>query len=257
MKVTSINTTIVVHCKYYNLNFLFLSLLYLQCESCYWGQLHKTDESVKSCKETEFHLKSFSALCASAWQVLVRTIEYRWNNFSHYFALEGATIFSPSHCFSWTVFDLVVTLFAQRTRLAHIPIQCEVSGWGLMESWELVKILIVSGEITLFLTGRCENGLKLKLHAQGLRSYLHVWRSKRYTIWGLEFILYFIFSRPCQLILNTRLPNNTKVTDSTMEWLQPSLFVFIERQGKERQMLGPCNWCPWLSGLGGGRLCDL
>ena len=100
VEVTSINTTIVVHCKYYNLNFLFLSLLYLQCESCYWGQLPKTDESVQSCKETEFHLNSFSALCASAWEVLVGTIEYRWNNFSHYFVLEGATIFSPSHCFS-------------------------------------------------------------------------------------------------------------------------------------------------------------
>ena len=124
-----------------------------------------------------------------------------------------------------------------------------------MESWKLVKILIVSGEIALFLTGRCENGLKLKLQAQGLRSYLHVWRSKRYTIWGLEFILYFIFSRPCHLILNTRLPNNTKVTDSSMEWLQPSLFVFIERQGKERQMLRSCNWCPWLSGLGGCVTC--
>ena len=124
-----------------------------------------------------------------------------------------------------------------------------------MKSWELVKIFIVSGEITIFLTGRCENGLKLKLHAQGLRSYLHVWRSRRYTIWGLESILYFIFSRPCHLKLNTRLPNNTKVTDSTMEWLQPSLFVFIERQGKERQMLRSCNWCPWLSGLGGCVTC--
>ena len=38
-------------------------------------------------------------------QVWVETIEYRWNNFSHYFALEGVTIFSPSHCFSWTVFN--------------------------------------------------------------------------------------------------------------------------------------------------------
>ena len=88
-----------------------------------------------------------------------------------------------------------------------------------------------------------------------MHTCLHVWRSKRYTIWGRESILYFIISRPCHLILNTRLPNNTKVMDCTMEWLQRSLFVFIERQGKERQMLHPCNWCPWLSGLGGCVTC--
>ena len=134
MEVTSINTTIVVHCKYYNLNFLFLNLLYLQCESCYWGQLPKTDESVQSCKETEFHLKSFSALCASAWQVLVGTIEYRWNNFSHYFALEGATIFSPSHCFSWTVFNSEYGLKHSKIHsvwLAHKASTYSYSGWGL------------------------------------------------------------------------------------------------------------------------------
>ena len=34
MEVTSINTTIVVHCKYY-FNFLHLNLIYLQCDSCY------------------------------------------------------------------------------------------------------------------------------------------------------------------------------------------------------------------------------
>ena len=84
---------------------------------------------------------------------------------------------------------------------------------------------------------------------------IYVWRSKRYTIWGRESILYFIIRRPCHHILNTRLTNNTTVTDSTMEWLQPSFFVFIERQGKERQMLRSCNWCLWLSGLGGCVTC--
>ena len=34
MEVTSINTTIVVYCKYY-FNFLHLNLIYLQCDSCY------------------------------------------------------------------------------------------------------------------------------------------------------------------------------------------------------------------------------
>ena len=65
VEVTSFDRTIVVYCKYIlNLNFLFPSLLYLQCDSSYWGKLHKTDESVQMCKETEFHLKSFSALYA-------------------------------------------------------------------------------------------------------------------------------------------------------------------------------------------------
>ena len=118
-----------------------------------------------------------------------------------------------------------------------------------MESWELVKILTVSWEITLFLSSGCENGLKLKLHAQGLRSYLHVRSSKRYTIWGREFIFYFIISRPCHLILNTRLPNNTKVTDSTMEWLQPSLFVFIERQMPPRSVRYLMNKLPVIGSL--------
>ena len=119
-----------------------------------------------------------------------------------------------------------------------------------METRELVKILTVNWAITLFLLIA-----EISWYAQGLRSYLHVWRSKRYTIWGQESILYFIFSRPCHLTMNTRLPNNTKVTDCTLEWLQPSLFFFIERQGKERQMLRPCNWFPWLSGLGGCVIC--
>ena len=88
-----------------------------------------------------------------------------------------------------------------------------------------------------------------------LRTYLHVWRSKRYTIWGRESILYFVIRMPCHPILNTRLPNSTKVTDCIMEWSQPSLFFFIERQGKERQMLRPCNWRPWLSCLGGYVTC--
>ena len=47
VEVTSINTTIVVHCKYVVtlISISEFTFIYLQCESCYWGQLHKTDES--------------------------------------------------------------------------------------------------------------------------------------------------------------------------------------------------------------------
>ena len=96
-------------------------------------------------------------LCVHQSQVLVETVEYRWNNFTHYFTLEGVTIFSPSHCFSWTVFNSEnglqpfvshcdnpkFTPFDQRTSLAYILILCEGSGWGSMEIRGLVKILTV------------------------------------------------------------------------------------------------------------------
>lgn len=85
-----------------------------------------------------------------------------------------------------------------------------------------------------------------------MRSDLHMRRSKRYTIWGREFILYFIFHRPYHLILNTRLPNNTKVTDCTIYGgITTFIFFFIERQRKDRQTLRVGNWFPWLSGLVG------
>ena len=117
------------------------------------------------------------------FQVLVGTIEFRWNYCSHYFAQEDMKIFLPSHCFSWTVFDSEnglnpflsncddpkFTTFDQlvHIRLAHILILCGGSGWGLMESWELVKIQTVSWEITsLFYSelrsaDRSKNRLKL------------------------------------------------------------------------------------------------
>ena len=82
-----------------------------------------------------------------------------------------------------------------------------------------------------------------------------MWRSKRYTILGRESILCFVIRRPCHLILNTRQPNNTKVTNYTMEWLQLLRSFFIERQRKERQIMHLCNWCPCLSGLRGYVTC--
>lgn len=122
-------------------------------------------------------------LCMHWFQVLVGTIEFRWNYCSHYFAQEDMKIFLPSHCFSWTVFDSEnglnpflsncddpkFTTFDQlvHIRLAHILILCGGSGWGLMESWELVKIQTVSWEITsLFYSelrsaDRSKNRLKL------------------------------------------------------------------------------------------------
>ena len=84
---------------------------------------------------------------------------------------------------------------------------------------------------------------------------MYLWCSMKYTIWGKESILYFIILKPCHLILNTRLPNNTKVTDCTVEWLQPSPFFFHlkTRKGNTNDFLG--NWFPWLSGLRGCVTC--
>ena len=65
MKVTSIDTKIVVYCKYIlTLIFLFWIYFIYSPTSVNEVQIHKTDESVQKCKETEFHLKSFSALYA-------------------------------------------------------------------------------------------------------------------------------------------------------------------------------------------------
>ena len=44
-----------------------------------------------------------------------------------------------------------------------------------------------------------ENGLKLKVHASDLCTFLPVWRSKRYIIWGRESILYSLFVSPATL----------------------------------------------------------
>ena len=65
MGVTSINTKIVVNCKYI-LTLIFYFWIYFFCRETPANgvQVHKTDEFVQKCKETEFQLKSFSALYA-------------------------------------------------------------------------------------------------------------------------------------------------------------------------------------------------
>ena len=65
VEVTSNDTKIVVYCKYI-LTLIFYSWMnFIHSATPVNGvQVHKTDESVQKCKETEFHLKSFSALYA-------------------------------------------------------------------------------------------------------------------------------------------------------------------------------------------------
>ena len=65
VEVTSIDTKIVVYCRYI-LTLIFYSWIYFihSATPVNGVQVHKTDESVQKCKETEFHLKSFSALYA-------------------------------------------------------------------------------------------------------------------------------------------------------------------------------------------------
>ena len=97
-------------------------------------------------------------------QVLVGTIEFRWNHCSHYFAQEDLTIFFSKLLLQTGLFNSENSLrpfqshcdnpkftpFDYHTRLVYILILCEGSGWGLMKSWELVKTLTVSWEITCF-----------------------------------------------------------------------------------------------------------
>ena len=63
-------------------------------------------------------------------------------------------IASVGSCLTQNFWVIVTTQISFRLTstqgLVHILILCESSGWGLMESWELYKILTVSWEITCF-----------------------------------------------------------------------------------------------------------
>ena len=96
--VTSIDTKIVVYCKYIlTLIFYFWIYFIYSATPVNEVQVHKTDESVQNCKETEFHLNPFR-LCMRWFQVLVGTIESRWNHWLHHFASEDVTIALATHC---------------------------------------------------------------------------------------------------------------------------------------------------------------
>ena len=103
VEVTSINTTIVVHCKYILTLVLYFWIYFIfGATPVIWFSYPKLTNLFKSVRQQNSISNPFR-LCVHQSQVLVGTIECRWNHFSHCFALEGVTIFSPSHCFSWTV----------------------------------------------------------------------------------------------------------------------------------------------------------
>ena len=105
VEVTSIDTTIVVHCKYVlTLIFFFWNYFIYSANPVIGVSNPKLTNLFQSVRKQNSTSNPFR-LSMHQSQVLVETIEYRWNNCSHYFALEGAIIFSPSHCFSWTVFN--------------------------------------------------------------------------------------------------------------------------------------------------------
>ena len=65
VKVTSIDTKIVVYCKYILTLIFYFGIYFIYSPtSVNEVQIHKTDESVQKCEKTEFNLKSFSALYA-------------------------------------------------------------------------------------------------------------------------------------------------------------------------------------------------
>ena len=105
VEVTSINTKIVVHCKYIlTLILYFLIHFIYSATPVIWFSYPKLTNLFKSERQQNSISNPFR-LCVHQSQVLGGTIEYRWNHFSHCFALEGVTIFSPSHCCNWTVFN--------------------------------------------------------------------------------------------------------------------------------------------------------
>ena len=105
MEVTSLDTTIVVHCKYIlTLIFYFWIYFIYSVNPVIGASYPKLMNLLKSVKKQNSTSNPFR-LCVHQSRVLVGTIEYRWNHFSHYFALEGVKIFSPSHCIGWTVFN--------------------------------------------------------------------------------------------------------------------------------------------------------
>ena len=95
VEVTSNDTKIVVYCKYI-LTLIFYSWInFIHSATPVNGvQVHKTDESVQKCKETEFHLKSFSSLYA-----LVPSLG--WDNWIQVESLSSLFCFGGSNnCFS-------------------------------------------------------------------------------------------------------------------------------------------------------------
>ena len=103
--VTSVDTTIVVHCKYILTLIFYLWIYFIYSVNPVIGASYpKLTNLLKSARKQNSTSNPFQ-LCVHQSQVLIGTIKYRWNHFSHYFALEGVKIFSPSHCIRWTVFN--------------------------------------------------------------------------------------------------------------------------------------------------------
>ena len=148
VEVTSFNTTIVVYCKYIlTLIFNFWIDFILQWDLCYWGQLHKIDKSVQNFEETEFHLKSFFRFVSIGPKYwlgqlnlggIIAHILLRMRTWQFFYQvivsgdLEKSLRPFPRHCDNPRF-----TPFFYHTRL----VLCEGSGWGLIESRELVKTL--------------------------------------------------------------------------------------------------------------------
>ena len=105
VEVTFVDTTIVVHCKYILTLIFYLWIYFIYSVNPVIGVSYtKLMNLFKSVRKQNSTSNPFQ-LCVHQSQVLVGTIKYRWKHFLRYFALEGATIFSLSHCFSWTVFN--------------------------------------------------------------------------------------------------------------------------------------------------------
>ena len=97
VEVTSINTSIVVYCKYIlTLIFYFWICIIYSGTPVIRASCTKLMNLFKSVRKQNATSNPFQ-LCMHWSQVLVGTIEFMWNHYSHYFSKKDMKIFLPSH----------------------------------------------------------------------------------------------------------------------------------------------------------------
>ena len=104
VEVTSIDTSIVVYCKYVLTLIFYYWIYFIHSMIPVIRVSYETDESVQKCKKTEFHLKSFR-LCVHWSQVMVGQLNF--GGIIAHIILFRLTwkIFLRSHCFNWIVLN--------------------------------------------------------------------------------------------------------------------------------------------------------
>ena len=105
VEVTSVDTTIVVHCKFILTLIFYLWIYFINSATPVIEVSYtKLTNLFRRVREQDSTSNPFGLCMHQSW-VLVGTIEFRWNCIYHYFPQENVTIFLPSHYLSWSVFN--------------------------------------------------------------------------------------------------------------------------------------------------------